>query len=173
MDAKNKPGAIILLDIYKAFDSLSWPFIFHVFKAYGFKEYLVSWIKILYHNPKCCVTNNNCLSPFFDIRKGVCQGDPVSPTIFIMCIEIMNKALMHDVGYKGLSIADTSLKSSMFAGDTVYFLDGRESQFKQVFDILQQFSVFSGLQINLEKSQAFHIGTKRQTSNKPLSKKRP
>ena len=59
-----------------------------------------------------------------------------------MCIEIMNKALMHDVGYKSLSIADTSLKSSMFADDTVIFLDGRESQFKQVFDILQQFSVF-------------------------------
>ena len=75
MDAKNKPGAIILLDIYKAFDSLSWPFIFHVFKAYGFGEYLVSWIKILYHNPKCCVTNNNCLSLFFNIRKGVRQGD--------------------------------------------------------------------------------------------------
>ena len=83
----------------------------------------------------------------------------------------MNKALMHDVGYKSLSIADTSLKSSMFADDNVYFLDGRESQFKQVFDILQQFSVFSGLQINLEKSQAFHIGTKRQTSNRPFSKK--
>ena len=47
MDAKNKPGAIILLDIYKAFDSLSWPFIFHDFKAYGYGEYLVSWIKIL------------------------------------------------------------------------------------------------------------------------------
>ena len=171
MDAKNKPGAIILLDIYKAFDSLSWPFIFHVFKAYKFGKYLVSWIKILYHNTKCCVTNNNCLSPFFDIRKGVRQGDPVSPTIFIMCIEIMNKALMHDLGYKGLFIADTSLKSSMFANDTVIFLDGRASQFKQVFDILQQFSVFSGLQINLEKSQAFYIGTKRQTSNKPLYEK--
>ena len=111
------------------------------------------------------------MSPFFDIRKGVRQGDPVSPTIFIIFIEIMNKALMHDVGYKGLSIADTSLKYSMFADDTVIFLDGRESQFKQVFDILQQFSVLSGLQINLEKSQGFYIGTKRQTSNKPLSEK--
>ena len=109
IDYKNIPNAIILLDIYKAFDSLSWPFIFHVFKAYGLGKYLVFWIKILYHNPKCCVTNNNCLSPFFDIRKGVRQGDPVSPTIFIMCIEIMNKTLMHDLGYKGLSIADTSL----------------------------------------------------------------
>ena len=83
----------------------------------------------------------------------------------------MNKALMQDVGYKGLSIADTSLKSSMSADDTVIFLDGRASQFKQVFDILQQFSVFSGLQINLEKSQTFYIGIKRQTSNKPLSEK--
>jgi len=53
VDCKNIPGAITLLDFYKAFDSLSWPFIFAMLKMYGFGEVLILWIKILYKHPKC------------------------------------------------------------------------------------------------------------------------
>jgi len=58
-DCKNIPSAIISLDFYKAFDSLSWPFIFAMLKMYRFGE--VSWIKILYKHPKCRIVYKNNL----------------------------------------------------------------------------------------------------------------
>ena len=45
-------------------------------KLYGFGSKIINWIKILYKKPKCRVINSNYLSHFFDIKKGVRQGDP-------------------------------------------------------------------------------------------------
>ena len=70
------PGAVLLVDLHKASDSLHWTFIFAMLKSYGFGNSLINWIKILYKNHKCRVVNNNILSPFFEVKKGVRQGDP-------------------------------------------------------------------------------------------------
>ena len=75
-------GAMLLVDLYKAFDSLRWPFIFAMLRRYGFGNLLIKWIKVLYKNPKCRIINNNFLSLFFQVKKGVRQGDPLSLTIF-------------------------------------------------------------------------------------------
>ena len=72
------PGAVLLVDLHKAFDSLHWSFIFTMLKSYGFGNSLINWIRILYKNPKCRVVNNNFLSPLFEVKKGVRQGDPLS-----------------------------------------------------------------------------------------------
>ena len=46
-------GAVLSVDLYKAFDSLRWPFIFAMQRQYGFGKLLIKWIKVLYKNPKC------------------------------------------------------------------------------------------------------------------------
>ena len=74
------PGAV-LLDLHKAFDSLNWSFIFAILKYYG----LIKWIRVLYKNPKCHVVNNNFLTSFFDVKKGVRQ-EALFSTIFILSI---------------------------------------------------------------------------------------
>jgi len=66
-------------------------------KMYGFGEILISWIKILYKHPKCRIVNNNFLSNFFNVKKGVRQGNPLSPTIFILCIEYLSITLVYRV----------------------------------------------------------------------------
>ena len=55
-------------------------------KLYGFGCKVINWIKILHKKPKCRVINNNYVSHFFDIKKWVRQGDPLSLTIFVLCI---------------------------------------------------------------------------------------
>ena len=80
-------GVVLLADLYKAFDSLRRPFIFATLRRYGFGNLLIKWIKVLFKNPKCRIINNNFLSLFFQVKKGVRQGDPLSPTIFVLCIE--------------------------------------------------------------------------------------
>ena len=54
-------------------------------KLYGFGSKIINWIKVLHKKPKCRVVNNNYLSRFFDIKKGVRQEDSLSPPIFVLC----------------------------------------------------------------------------------------
>ena len=75
------------VDLYKAIDSLRWPFIFAMLGRCEFGNLLIKWIKKLYKNPKCRIINNNFLSPFFQVKKDVRQGDPLSPSIFVLCVE--------------------------------------------------------------------------------------
>ena len=70
------PGAVLSIDLHKAFDSLNWSFIFAMLKSYGFGNFLIQLIKMIYKKPRCCITNNNFLSSFFAINGGVRLGEP-------------------------------------------------------------------------------------------------
>ena len=158
---KNVPGAVLSIDQYKAFDSLNWPFIFAALKCYGFGKSIIEWIRILYKKPQCCMINNNFLSVFFNVEKGVRQGDPLSPIIFVLCIEYLALMLRQSKLYKGFATEKTCFKVSLFADDTVIYLNENQLQFKYVFDILETFGSKSGCKVNLTKSSAFYIGSSR------------
>ena len=170
MDAENLPGAVLSLDICKAFDSLQWDFIFKALKYYNLDRNTIKWIEILYKQPQCCIINNNNLSPFFQVSKGVRQGDPLSPTLFVLSMQCLAKKLNADSVFTGVKIGNDALKLSMFADDTIIFLNGGYDQFKRVFVLLNDFENFSGCRLNLNKSQAFFVGSRRCERNKPFSK---
>ena len=86
-DNEDLSGAVLSVDLYKAIDFLRWPFIFAMLRQYGFGNLLIKWMKALYKNPKCRIINNNFLSPFFQVKKGVRQADPSA--IFVLCIEYL------------------------------------------------------------------------------------
>ena len=104
-------------------------------KLYGFGSKIINWIKILRKKSICRVINNNYLSHFFDIKKGIRQGDPLSP-IFVLRIEYLAEMLRQSKDYQGFKIEHHCFKVSLFADDTVVYLNGNSSQFKYVFDIL-------------------------------------
>ena len=61
--------------------------------------------------------------------------------------------------YQGFEIEDYCFKVSLFADDTVIYLNGNSSQFKCVFDIFDYFGKESGCKVNLSKSYVFYIGS--------------
>ena len=164
---EDRSGALLSVDLYKAFDSLRWPFIFAMLRQYGFGNLLIEWIKVLHKNPKCRIINNNFLSPFFQVNNGVRQGDPLSPTIFVLCIEYLAIMLRQSTLYHGLQIGTELLKVSLFANDTVIYLNDSPSQFKCVFTILENFGSKSGCKVSLNKSCAFYSGKSKKNKIKP------
>ena len=82
VDAHDLSGKIMSLDIYKAFDSLEWDFLFKSLHCYGFDKFLIDKMKICYSSPSCRVTDNNWLFELFKVKRGVRQGDPLSPCLF-------------------------------------------------------------------------------------------
>ena len=92
----DKQGMIVAIDFEKAFDSISWEFLFQTLKCFNFGDDFIKWIKIIYTDAQCCVTNNGYYSQFFNITRGIRQGCPISALLFILVVEIMAIHIRND-----------------------------------------------------------------------------
>lgn len=90
---KNIPGLILLLDTEKAFDTLEWPSIKKTIQYYGLGPSIQKWIQILYRDIGSCVINNGWTNDCFKIERGVRQGCPLSPYLFVLSFEVLASAI--------------------------------------------------------------------------------
>ena len=74
---------ILFVDFYKAFDSLEHKFIFLALQKLGFGDPFCKFIRTLYNNANCSINLNSGTSPRFQLSRGVRQGCPISPYLFI------------------------------------------------------------------------------------------
>ena len=103
------------------------------------------------------------------VRRGVRQGDPLSPTLFLFAIETLGLALQLCKQIKGFDINEISYKVSMYADDTLVITDGSIESITNAMKILGLFGDLSGCKLNSNKSNAFYIGLKRECTDKPLN----
>jgi len=144
-------------DFEKAFDSIEHNFIWTTLKHFGFGQGFIKGIRILLRNSQSCVLNNGTVIEFFDNKRGTKQGDPISPYIFILVIEIMATMIRNSKEIKGFSLSEFVAKIILYADDTTFFLKDLDSLTK-VLEILKLFSRYSSLKINLEKSEIGWLG---------------
>ena len=146
-------GAVLSLDIYKAFDSIEWDFLTESLHCYGLDSFLIDWIKICYANCICRVTNNNWLLDTFTVGRGVRQRNLLPPPLFVLAIECLARSLRCSDSYTGILLGNKRLKISLFADNALVFLDGSVSQFKIISRELATFGSISGLVVNYTKSK--------------------
>ena len=104
LNTKNKPGLLLCLDFEKAFDSLDCRFMFRALRAFDFGKDLCRWIDTFYKKLKSTVIVNGQTSQWFTVERGCRQGDPTSPYIFILCVEILAIMIREDSNIKGIWI---------------------------------------------------------------------
>ena len=168
-DFNDIPGAILLLDIEKAFDSVSHDFLFQVLKHFNFGDQFISWIKTIYSCRKSYVINNGFLTDPIEMAKGIFQGCPVSPYLFLLIIETMAISVRQNKNIKGIPVEGCELKISLLADDSTCFLDGSCDSFNHLFNTLNRFAKCSGCNISLSKSNAIWIGAKKGSQFFPFS----
>ena len=78
-DIENIPGLLIFIDFKKAFDSLEWDFLVKCLKAFNFGQDFIHWVKLFYKNIQSCVVNNGVATDYFSLKRGVRQGNSLSP----------------------------------------------------------------------------------------------
>ena len=98
-------------------------------------------------------------------KKELLQGDPLSFTLFVLAIKWLAESLRQG-SYQGIRVKDKEIKVSLFADDTLVFVEGKRNDFDILFDILDKFRKLSGCKIYGSKLKAFYIGTLRNFSNK-------
>lgn len=165
---KNIPGLLLFLDFEKAFDSLEWSFLFETLKIMNFGPDFIKYVKSLYTNISSCVLNNGLTSTYFPIGRGVRQGDPLSSYLFILAIELLSCKIREDPSITGIQIAGSEINLIQYADDTTCVLDGVQSA-NHLLNLLDKFTMVSGLKLNVTKSQAMWLGSMRNSNHKPLN----
>ena len=162
----NSPGLLLCLDFEKAFDSLDWKFLFKVMHAFGFKNDICRWINVLYFGIKSTLSINGSISEWFQVSRGCRQGDPVSPYLFVMCVEIMAIMIRENNLIKGISINNIETKISQYADDSEILLDNDRVSFEETIRTIDTFGKSSGLKLNVEKTNAVWLGSMRNSNQK-------
>ena len=145
-------------DFEKAFDSLNHDFMIRCLKHFNFGDSLISWINLFYSKSISCTINNGHLSDFFPIERGVRQGCPLSPYLFIICIELLSYEISNNTLIKGICFKGQEIKNTLFADDATFITDGTERSFTTLVDVLDNFSYISGLNLNSTKCSALRAG---------------
>ena len=160
-DLTDTPGLILLLDIEKAFDSVSHNFLFQTLEHFNFGNNFINSIKTLYSARQSYVINNGFLTERIALKRGIFQGCPISPYLFLLVIEIMALSIRQNDQIKGICFKNHEAKISLFADDSVCFLDGSVNSFSQLFKFLTEFGKYSGCKINFSKTEATWIGSRK------------
>ena len=165
-EKKKIPGLVMLIDFEKAFDSVSWKFLYSTLALFGFDEAFISWIKLFNNNITAFVLQCGVLSDPIHIGRGCRQGDPISPYLFLLVAEVLNILIENNVDIKGICVGAYSFKMTQFADDTTILLDGSHKSLQTALNTLELFGSLSGLKMNTEKTKMVWIGSRKHCREK-------
>ncbi len=148
-------GFILFLDFYKAFDTVEHPFSFKALELCGFGENFRKTIKCFYHDTTSSVSLLGGTSPRFTINRGIKQGCPISPSLFLIAAEMLS-ILVKNSEVEKLSVFNNDIVVSQLADDTTLFLKNVK-QVPKAIETIDLFSRASGLKLNLEKCELLAI----------------
>ena len=161
IQVNNKTGAVVALDYRKAFDSIHKKLLIAMFELSGFGPEFTQWVRVLMNNTESCIGYCGWLSAFFPVNSGIRQGCLFSPLAFVLAVELLAHKIRQSLNVKGVCIptayGNTAIKLAMYADDTTLLMRD-ENDVQQALKIVEDFSIFSGLLLNRNKTEAMSIG---------------
>ncbi|GKC67573.1 RNA-directed DNA polymerase, eukaryota, partial [Tanacetum coccineum] len=161
---KHKKSKVFIfkIDFEKAFDSVRWDYLDMVMHNFGFGSKWRCWIQGCLKSAKGSILVNGSPTAEFEFFKGLKQGDPLSPFLFILIMESLHISFKNVISaglFNGIRIDSSFNLSHLFYADDVIFVGKWElSNLSTVVKVLKWFHVASGLKINLSKSKLMGIG---------------
>ncbi|KAL9686721.1 hypothetical protein QQ045_031114 [Rhodiola kirilowii] len=146
------------LDITKAYDSVDWLFLQEVLSKMGFTDVWIQRIMQLVTSVKYFIKVNDVFTDEIVPRRGLRQGDPLSPYLFILCTEFFSALLTQ---YKNMGLIDgikiarraPPISHLLFADDSMLFLEISHNSISRVRHLLDIYGDTSGLRVNFSKSE--------------------
>ena len=158
-------GVICKLDIEKTYNHVNWEALLDLLRRMGFGVRWCRWIRTCMAPIQFFVLVNGSLAEFFWSLRGLRQGDPLSPMLFLVMMEVFSKMMKRAEGAGllrgfrangrwGGGVCGSHL---LFANDTILFCDADVEQFLYV-RMLLCFQIVTGLKVNVLKSEMVPIG---------------
>ncbi|GJR53031.1 RNA-directed DNA polymerase, eukaryota [Tanacetum coccineum] len=158
---KKKQTLLFKVDFEKAYDSVRWDFLDDVLGKFGFGEKWRKWIQCCLHSSKGSIIINGSPTDEFQFGRGLKQGDPLSPFLFLLIMEslhisfqrVVDAGMFHGIDVGGL----VNLSHMFYADDAVFIGEWSESNITSLIHVLDCFHKVSGLKINMCKSKIMGI----------------
>ncbi|KAJ0702066.1 putative RNA-directed DNA polymerase [Helianthus annuus] len=161
--SQKKKALLFKIDFEKAYDNINWRFVVDVLRQMGFGDRWCKWVWGVLSSARAAVLVNGTPTFEFKCGKGMRQGDPISPFLFVAVMEALSCLLVkaREVGiFSGIQLPNDGplLSHLFFADDALIIGKWEENNAMNIVRILRCFHVCSGLKINLGKSNLFGIG---------------
>lgn len=167
---RSSPRCLLKVDFKKAFDSVQWDFLASLLRQLGFPAHFVRLVMECVSTASFSVAVNGDIHGFFLGKSGVRQGDPLSPYLFICCMEYFSRLLKRSAQHESFRFHPKcevqGISHLAFADDVLLLSRGDHSS---VHCLLQQIILFgktSGLYVNPQKSSIYFggVGTTQKLS---------
>lgn len=155
-----KPILFLKLDIAKAFDTVKCDYLLEVSNQLGFGVKWRSWVSTLLASANSSIILNGTRGKSFRHRRGLRQGDPLSPMLFIITFDPLQKLLQlatQEGVLQPIQNETAKLRISMYADDAALFLNPTQQEVMAIKDILTVFGEAWGLITNLNKCAVYPI----------------
>ena len=139
--------------------------------TFNFGSSIRRWIRTFYTNIESTVINNGFITNWFNPSRGVRQGCPLSPYLFVLSAELLSNKIRQDPTIEGIKIFGNEIKLSQFADDTNLFCADTISA-ENALRTVGDFGILAGLKLNIKKSKGIWLG-KWMTSAYTVVKKIP
>ncbi|KAL0282293.1 UNVERIFIED_CONTAM: hypothetical protein Sradi_7265200, partial [Sesamum radiatum] len=155
--AKLPPRCTIKIDIQKAYDSVNWDFLLASLRIFNFPSRFVVWVEQCISTVAFSVLLNGSLHGFFAGTKGLRQGDPMSPYLFVIVMEMWHillklRSQSDDYFQYHWKCHDLGILNLCFADDVLIFCAGNINSVRTIKTTLLEFAELSGLGVNPGKS---------------------
>ena len=156
------PRCLLKIDLHKAYDSISWEFLDWMLKSMGFLAQFCSWIMECITTTSFSLVVNGSIYGHFKGQCGLRQGDPLSPYLFVLCLEYFScdlQSLKDNINFQFHPTCDVvQLSHLAFADDIMLLSRGDLPSVSTIFAKLQHFCNVLGLSINTNKSSIYSVG---------------
>ncbi|WKA01530.1 hypothetical protein VitviT2T_019810 [Vitis vinifera] len=155
-------GVVFKIDFEKAYDHVKWDFLDHVLEKKGFSPRWRKWMSGCLSSVSYAILVNGSAKGWVKASKGLRQGDPLSPFLFTLVADVLNRMLIRAEErnmMEGFRVGRNRTRVShlQFADDTIFFSNSREEELQTLKSLLLVFGHISGLKVNLNKNSIYGI----------------
>ena len=170
IERTDETAILISLDQEKAFDRVDRSFLTDLLCHLGFGPNFLRWVHTFYEGAYMRILLNGWLTEKIPLRRGVRQGDPLSPLLYVLCIEALACQIRSCPEIRGFLLPGArgrQAKVRLYADDTTAILKDFRSLVK-LFDVISIYEKGSGAKLNKSKTEAMWLGSWKDRTDEPL-----